>query len=255
MYAEDENSLPRKDNTDTNVALDTQHDAGESPLRRSKRISHLPNQPKYKLSDYYRNMNCDELSKCSDDYAHGSEEDAFGGFSDPESINTYTYISSGDDNDETHGSTVKKEPTVHVKMESNTSQGDLDESATRGDRVEQELVDETSEVDCDANASNQDVQQGQGNQEESSERHADGQGQEDNNNEVYEDGSSGNRDEDEVQEVIQQEELNGLNLLEENDNEQQLQEQHDCMERDNRNRERGQTSLDYSFQFAVHKTD
>ena len=140
MYAEDENSLPRKDNTDTNVALDTQHDAGESPLRRSKRISHLPNQPKYKLSDYYRNMSCDELSKCSDDYAHGSEEEAFGGLSDPESINTYTYISSGDDNDETHGSTVKKEPTVHVKMESNTSQGDLDESATRGDRVEQELV-------------------------------------------------------------------------------------------------------------------
>ena len=118
MYAEDEDSLPSKEDTDTNVALDTQHDAGESPLRRSNRISRLPNQPKYKVSDYYDNMSSDDESKCSDDYAHGSDEEVFGGSdSDAESIHTATYISSGDDNEETQDSPVTKEVTVKVKLE------------------------------------------------------------------------------------------------------------------------------------------
>mgnify|MGYP003325346898 CR=1 FL=1 len=263
MYTEDEESPSGHEDTDTNVALDNQHGDGESPLRRSNRISRLPNQPKYKLSDYYDNMSSDDESKCSDDYAHGSDEEVFGGSdSDAESIHTATYISSGDDNEETQDSPVTKEVTVKVKLETNTSQGDLEESAPDGDHVEHEMEDETRGVGCDANSSNQDIHEGQDVQEGNDHRHADGQDQVDQQEEINSDDNDSNQDIEEVREVLQQEEHNGLNLLngviellEDSDNEQQLQEQHGGMARENRNRDRGQTSLDYSFQFAVHKTD
>lgn len=105
-------------------------------------------------------MSSDDHSKCRDDYAYGSEEVFRDSDSEAASINTATYISGGDDNDEAQESTVKKEVMMKVMLESDTPQGNLEESSPGGDQLEDELVDETRDVDCDTTASNQDIQEG-----------------------------------------------------------------------------------------------
>lgn len=206
-------------------------DPNQSEPRRSNRISQLDTKPSYTTKSYYRDLNLsddddEDKSKYSDDYSHDNGDDVFGGSeSDGASINSATYISSGDED--------KPAPKIKVEeVDANNDDDNANEHAQDNvDHIEQE---HDEDVDLGPNQDDQHI----GVINDQQQRHDD------------------RVNEDEVEEHLPgDQQIDNDEILDVAHAPQHQRQQMNGNMHGSNNRADGQTTLDYSFQFTVHKTD